>query len=593
MAVGIGSEAGEATASLGMQTAVQLMQSMIHVLEALAGRQNKIYRDPDTDRGLTVLLNHAKGGGMVMQSVVDQDDSATFAESLKEYHVPFVKVQEKGAEHAIFLTRDTDRASVETAYRRFSLLSGIGMNEVSAKEFIELSDRQDATKIAGLKSEEVELFRMKMAGREGTYAVLRSETGFDLLFLKKDREVMEKAFKDMVYELSGEAGDRYRKSLCEDLMKRDRFLSEAVPKDESIHYIADAEKPNEFLAVTKDGFSFHSVQLLDGICRDAEGKKLYEHDRLLPFIRQLKKPVLLEESEMLFVKGIDRNGQAILEEQGKIMKYCEEVKQLISRRPFYHGIRPRAVEQHEKIRTLSRLDADQISRLYTAVKEANFLESVAITQNSIAYPVTIEKEMEEILSRTIYRGLSDLEKIEDTVYFENRGDLHDLSAPKYLLDAGDGRSGYVFQITKETLTIYEKGEAIEVLTGADRDLSLVELYRSMEEPVVLTEEEMRDVEERNEAIAERVQSHQHTDASEYLRTQDSHKKQELYEMKDKDDPKINRLDDRQKEAAETVFSYETKDLYIDRSILEKVTTMDFHRRLEQHTVLTKTEERQE
>ena len=591
MAVGIGSEVGEATASYGMQTAVQLMESLIHVMEALAGRQNRFYRDPDTDRGLMILLQHAKDGGMICQSLIAKEDSDLFAQSLKEYHVPFVRVQEKGKEQSIFLTRDSDRASVEMAYHRFSLLSGIGMNEISAKEFIELSDRQDVTKISGLKPEEVELFRMKMTGREGTYSCLKEESGYALLFLKKDKEIMEKAFKDMVYELSGEAGDLYRKNLVTDLKLRDHFLSDAVPKDSSIQYIADAEWPNEFLAVTKDGFSLHSVQLLDGRYQDVEGKRIYEHDKLLGFVRQLKKPVVLTEQEMLFCQGIDRNGKAVLVEQRKVKELCDEVKSEVSHRPFYHGIRPRAIEKQEKIHTLSHLDADQISRLYTAVKEAGFLESVAITQDSVAYPATIAMEMNEILNNTVYRGLSDIEKVEDMVYYENRGDLHDLATPKYLLDVGNGRSGYTFEIREDSLTIYEKGKEMEVVSGLDRDITLVELYQSMEEPVVLSEEEMSDTEKRNEAIAERVQEHQHTDAKEYLETQDIHKKQELYEIKDGEDPKIERLDGRQKEAIRTVFDYEVKDLYIDRSLLEKVTMLDFHRRLEQHTVLTETQER--
>ncbi len=565
----ISDQAGEQVYRGVKNTAKELSEWLMKLLDKITSIRVSTYKDKDAiDKGTKLIMAHGKNGGLLEKLEVPKEREEQLAKCLEEYRVPFSRMNvkdENGKNHSLFVIRDIDKPSVDLAWKRFSIISMEGLNQVTPGEFADLAQGQDVEVRHGLTREEMEVFRQKMAGRSGTYAFLEGEKGFDLYSLKKDHDSVDKSIKDMAYDLAGETGDQYRAQLKEDIQKRDEFLKNAVP-EEGIVYVVDAKAPNNFLVVTKDGFSTHAIDKTQKGLKDIDGKTHIGHDNLLLYTQDLKAPVILRDFSL--IEGFTRDGKAVLS-PGFEESY-NSVKAELSGMESFHGIRDKRTERKDRILTLDGLSSEQISKVYLAVKEEGLKDEVVVMQDSVAYPESLKDRVEPMLDKALYEDMSPLEKMQEELRLEGRGLLLTSAILEekdavYLIDAAAGRQNAVFKIDEKGMDVIDKGETIGHVDcmSSDFEKQLTAFYEAMKEPVVLTKDEMEgDKTLRNQAITEKL--HPESEAKDFLEHGDSRKKEELYAHHDMNDPKIERMDSRQREALRYSCTLETTNITLDR-----------------------------
>ncbi len=358
MAAGIGVDAGQREADLVSNTSVQVMEALINLLKALASKKDYSFSDVN-DKGMKAITDHIRKGGKVRQSIIDKKDAAIFEQAFRAYHIPYAQVEWKdaeGEEKRVYFTRDgaadgtrtalpSDARLLEEAWKMFALRMREGLNEITVEEFLRAAEGQEAVRLCGLTPEERELFRRTMAGRNGSYAFADGDEPqtTDILYLKKDEAQIDRAFKDVCYAFSGRDGKEYRRLLRTDLKARDSFYENALPAGNETVFLVDAEKPNEFIAVTRSGYSTHSIQAGKNsgsaeTCEDRDGRLFHTHRDLMRYVEQLKKPVILQAEEFPLVKGFLRDGRADAPDYQEAREIFRELKETLSDRPFYRGI---------------------------------------------------------------------------------------------------------------------------------------------------------------------------------------------------------------------------------------------------------------
>jgi len=357
MAAGIGMDAGQREADLVSGTSVQVMEALINLLRALASKKEYSFSDVD-DKGMKAITDHIRQGGKVCQSIVDTKDAASFEKALKAYHIPFAQVawqETNGRGKRVYFTRDgssesvrkvlpSDARRLEKAWKMFALRLREGLGEVTIQDFLKAADGQEAVRLCGLSTEERELFGKQMAGRTGSYAFADGEeTGTtDVLYLKKDEEQVTQAFTDVCYIFSGKKGAEYREKVREELLAREAFYKDALPEGHETVFIVDAEKPNEFIAVTETGFSVHSIQIRKNgqkeVCEDRGGRLYPTHSELMRSVEGLQKPVILQAEDFPLIKGFSRDGKAEALESQEAKEIYTKLRETLADKPYYRGI---------------------------------------------------------------------------------------------------------------------------------------------------------------------------------------------------------------------------------------------------------------
>ena len=608
------------------QAGIQLSTAMIALLKAMSRQSKDTFKDED-DKGYQKLQWHIKHGGKVKQSIIDPEDQAAFETALRAYHVPYTKLEIKdtdGNPKEVYITRaganpevpknqrallSDDSRQINDAWKIFSVNIQAGMSEISAQDFIAAANNKNISQTQGLTQEEVEIFRKTMAGRNGSYTFTVNKDNpkkFDLLYLEKDKEQIGIALKDMAFELSGITGHAFRDQLTEDMAAEKKFKENAIPTGKETMYIVDADKPNEFISVTRDGFRTHSIQTAkektkEGqkeVYLDVDGKGYRKHNKLLDFTRELKKPVVMTAEEFKLVQGFGSDGKAILPEQSQIKNIYDKTKESLKDRSFYHGIRERQIEDIGKVYTLTNIDSDRMSTVHEAIDKAGLQTKAVIVGQSIAFPEDIKDQMDRIFDETLYKGLTPLEKIEDRTYFEGRGNISFANIKEekdtvYIVDTANGHKNYTFKISPKGLDIINDGEKIAHFDKGTKDYEdkLTNIFESMKDPVILSKEEMEgDKDTRNEALENRIQINQKSEAKNYVSNLENNKREEIHDIVDKTDKRCKKLDDRQKEAIHYVLNLKTIDTYVDRTFQEKILDFDLSSKLVQETHTTTTKE---
>lgn len=608
------------------QAGIQLSTAMIALLKAMSRQSKDTFKDED-DKGYQKLQWHIKHGGKVKQSIIDPEDQAAFETALRAYHVPYTKLEIKdtdGNPKEVYITRaganpevpknqrallSDDSRQINDAWKIFSVNIQAGMSEISAQDFIAAANNKNISQTQGLTQEEVEIFRKTMAGRNGSYTFTVNKDNpkkFDLLYLEKDKEQIGIALKDMAFELSGITGHAFRDQLTEDMAAEKKFKENAIPTGKETMYIVDADKPNEFISVTRDGFRTHSIQTAkektkEGqkeVYLDVDGKGYRKHNKLLDFTRELKKPVVMTAEEFKLVQGFGSDGKAILPEQSQIKNIYDKTKESLKDRSFYHGIRERQIEDIGKVYTLTNIDSDRMSTVHEAIDKAGLQTKAVIVGQSIAFPEDIKDQMDRIFDETLYKGLTPLEKIEDRTYFEGRGNISFANIKEekdtvYIVDTANGHKNYTFKISPKGLDIINDGEKIAHFDKGTKDYEdkLTNIFESMKDPVILSKEEMEgDKDTRNEALENRIQINQKSEAKNYVSNLENNKREEIHDIVNETNERCKKLDDRQKEAIHYVLNLKTIDTYVDRTFQEKILDFDLSSKLVQETHTTTTKE---
>lgn len=608
------------------QAGIQLSTAMIALLKAMSRQSKDTFKDED-DKGYQKLQWHIKHGGKVKQSIIDPEDQVAFETALRVYHVPYIKLEIKdtdGNPKEVYITRAganpevpknqralliDDSRQINDAWKMFSVNIQAGMSEISAQDFIAAANNKNISQTQGLTKEEVEIFRKTMAGRNGSYTFTVNKDNpkkFDLLYLEKDKEQIGIALKDMAFELSGITGHAFREQLIEDMAAEKKFKENAIPTGKETMYIVDADKPNEFISVTKDGFRTHSIQIAkektkEGqkeVYLDVDGKGYRKHNKLLDFTRELKKPIVMTAEEFKLVQGFGSDGKAILPEQSQIKGIYEQTKESLKDRSFYHGIRARQIEDIGKVYTLTNIDSDRMSKVHEAIDKAGLQTKAVIVGQSIAFPEDIKDQMDRIFDETLYKRLTPFEKIEDRTYFEGRGNISFANIKEekdsvYIVDTANGHKNYTFKVSPKGLDIINDGEKIAHFDKGTKDYEdkLSTIFESMKDPVILSKEEMEgDKDTRNEALETRMQINQKSEAKNYVSNLENNKREEIHDVVDETDERCKKLDDRQKEAIHYVLNLKTIDTYVDRTFQEKILDFDLSSKLVQETHTTTTKE---
>lgn len=619
MSAGVGMEVGAKEEALVAQAGIQLSAAMIALLKALARKNKDVFRDED-NKGDTKIHWHIVHGGKVNQNIIDPEDQVAFETALQAYHVPYSKMEIKDADgnpKEIYITRaganpgltstqkvllSNDSKQVEQAWKMFSINIQAGLSEMTANDFIAAADGKEVIQTQGLKPEEVEIFRHTMAGKNGSYAFTvnaQDPNKSDLLYLKKDQEQVDIALKDMAFELSGMTGHAFHEQLLEDMAAEKKFKSNAIPTGKETLFIVDADKPNEFISVTKNGFNTHSVQTIqeetrDGkkdIFADIDGKRYQGHEKLLDLAKELKKPVVMTAEEFKLVQGFGADGKAILAEQSQIKDIYDTTKDSLKDRSFYHGIRGRQIEDIGKVYTLQDVDTDRIAQIHEAIDKANLQTKAVVVGHSVAFPEDIKDQMTKIFDNTLYKGLTPLEKVEDRTYFEGRGkvtfdNIKEEKDSVYIVDTAAGRRNYAFKISPTGLDVMDNGSKIAHFDKDTQDYidKVSGIFESMKDPVILSKDEMEgDKDTRNTALESRMQVNQRSEAKDFVSNLEDNKRQEIHDVINETEDRYLKLDDRQKEAIHYVTTLKTIDTYVDRTFGEKVMDFDLSSKLVQHT----------
>ena len=107
MSAGIGMEAGQQETYFAAQTASQIAEALVNLLRALGRRRTERYSD-DFDKGTKLITRHVDQGGLLRQSIMEERDADTFANTLREMHIPYMQIQVRDNESGIqriFYTR--------------------------------------------------------------------------------------------------------------------------------------------------------------------------------------------------------------------------------------------------------------------------------------------------------------------------------------------------------------------------------------------------------------------------------------------------------------------------------------------------------
>ncbi len=108
MAGDIGGELGARELDLYNQAVTEATKSLIELLKQLSMGKGKSFNDKKADKGIKMILKHAKSGGEIKGSVIEKDENHEFEKSLREQRVPFARIKIKdreGDSSFIYLTR--------------------------------------------------------------------------------------------------------------------------------------------------------------------------------------------------------------------------------------------------------------------------------------------------------------------------------------------------------------------------------------------------------------------------------------------------------------------------------------------------------
>ena len=580
-------------AARSMDKFIELLRTM------LEDRKRQIKYHDEGDEGIQAILRHLKKGGEVRMQDVPREYAPMFEAIVKSQGVPYFKIEsgEGDGRRCVFITRNKDSKLMEDVWGKFHTELNIGMSEYPASEFINMTQGQDIRRSIGYDEVEVEVFRRKMAERNGAYAVIESdsESGkFDIMYMPRDHEEVDNAFRDMQYELSGDKGHIYKNTLSSDITERKAFEDRISPKRGETLYIVDSKNPNNFISVTATGFAVHSLKASEEILKNGRKQEIitdtnviqsniFDKDRILHFAEGLTKPVVLSQKEMSLVTGIAPDGSAIVAKHDNFKNFYEDFrKELSSRDDLYNGLSVRKMERIGRTYTLMNIPNNKMSEIYEAFRGAGLESRTAVVGDSVAYTESDKAIVTELLNGILYDGMTSLEMAESRLYYEGHGNI-ELQKPaitKYLISARDPE--FVIRIKPEGMDIFKNGAVANEIAREDEQYEplLIKLISSMKEPVVLSEEEIAtSKEEKTDIINSRRSINQRSEALNYLQDVENNKKAEIHGIEHESEAK--HLDSRQQEAVRSHLRHETVDTFVDRTFTEKIMDMDISKKLRQ------------
>ena len=590
------------------------IQTLMSILEGFLDRRN--YTGEDM-RGLTVILKHLKKGGNANLSTVDMNNAEAVASILKSLKVPFAVMRDGDTGKCVFVTRDIprDRELVKEAFKRFAVAKGADLQQIPIDEFLRYNENKQVKHMDGLDAAELEVFRERMKKYSGQYAVIRNEKDpkkFDIYYPNSKARETEGAVKDMAYDFAGKEGRRYRETVEDFLNKKEVFAKKLTPPSEGVLYIVSKSDPTRFITLSADGYAIHRancqrVKAKDGTeqlsmtDRNPERHVLPSRDELIQnILSHMPDAVILPEEEMPIVKSISANGQCLFVKDAEFQGAYDSLLDRLSGMRAELPLSPAARENLQKpvLTSYLHIMRDQMDTIMDALKDVGMDRLVSIGDDGATYSIAFpegNKGIQDIVDGVLFAGQTGLEGLNSRLYNEGRMMRESINEPGLVVIDATLAGAAVMMTDKGASIRQGKDGGGETLTTLNRDSDtyekdLVNIIQGMKEPVVLTTAEYSlletDPEKFNQILASRIPSEFDTTAEkEYYRSAEQ-KQDAIYEELHKrgNAVDIDDLPERQQEAMRHFKDYEIRETFIDRTMFEKITELDFSDRKIQETM---------
>lgn len=611
MAVGDSAQQA-AIQSMGQQSQVwdEIAQLLARILSNLSERAEFT---KESNEGIKALLKHIQKGKQLDYTPIAKEDAQMVDEILRNSKIPYVMAFDSKAGHVILMTRDSDRKALEDVLNQYAIKKGTELQEIEVNDFLKAYEGREIRVEKNLDAAFVELYREKAKQYDCIYSVVESTENpgkFEIMYPREKERGCENAMKDVAYDFSGEDGRDFKHRITENIRTREDFKNNLRPAGDETVFVCSKKDPTRFLAITKDGFSVHDIQtmrekLSEGgsnvrlVDKNTASFNTFDKEKLGKYLDIIKEPVMLTADEFNIVKGISISGKAsfIKDEEFKAA-YQKLLETLDSREIGYPkrlaesaGLKKEAITGYEN---LYGSQVDEIEdRLMGTGLEKYLIQGTDQDRISIAFPERLKDKMSPIIEDVLYKDLEGYEKMQKELLYQGRGTLDIHKAEDIVIDAA--LPGVALFFDKDCMNIVQRATEEERAQGKknipldriDRgdplyDEKVSKIISSMKEVVVIDKDEYRgksgDEAELSKLIRSRIPSEHKTDAvNEYEKFIEEHQKS-MYEAIHKqanDTDHMDELTEKQQEAVRAHYSRSYEDIYVSRSIAEKVTTMDF------------------
>lgn len=394
-------------------------------------------------QGIKALLDHIRGGGGTLTSVVSEQRAEDFKELLKKEHIPYVEIEHVDLhtkERSIFFVyRDCDQAGVKEVLKQFEITLDQSCHEVDLDTFTAMMDKKPYGTVYGLSKAELYAFREAAKDYNFYYSVVAD--GDRYAVVGSDTKILSDVTADMSYNLSGNKGREYEASLQNYFQMQEDFTERMKPELGKVKYIVNAKNPANFISIDEQGITTHSVgrrpeRGTDGVVRDViyDCRHVtysgYDREKLKQLALELHNPIILSEAEFSLVKGLSKTKEAILS-QDYIQQHKDFVETMKKRKPDFARVpRRKPMYAKEDLIGLSNLPMEVVNVI--AQLE---IPKVYVDGSDIAYPKELQDSMNILLEELLYQGMTAEEKAELKQNIEGR---EENSAMEYMLQIENG-----------------------------------------------------------------------------------------------------------------------------------------------------------
>lgn len=140
----LGGEIGARELDMYNQSLTEVSKALIELIKQIATGKGESFDDKNVDKGIKMILKHAKDGGEIKGSIIEKNENDAFEKSLKDQRVPFAKIRigdKEGGRSFIYLTRGelsipgkekiNDSQKVYKAYEK---IRGLGEKDKQGKD---------------------------------------------------------------------------------------------------------------------------------------------------------------------------------------------------------------------------------------------------------------------------------------------------------------------------------------------------------------------------------------------------------------------------------------------------------------------------
>ena len=505
------------------------MQFIYDILVQLTNKQK--YADTAQNKVTKDMLKHIKKGGEVHNMMVPVEDTQLMQECMNRYHVIFLNIEnpKKACENdgqTVFLFKDNERKKVEMALALYRAQKGLG-SYINETELLEQNEGKNINVIAGLNTYELEVFKKHSKEELLTYSIKKNNETHEFEILVPDT-AMEKAsniLNKTVYETSGKEGEELVSEIEQYFDSEKQFREEVnVTRKNDVVYIVDMLEPSKYISVQKEQYAIHFTE------QDQNGN-LYDNntvvkeksiDNLMKYVSSMNKPVVVSEKEMILVNNIDSKGNVSLPEKKIYDENYKKLKKSLKDRKDYYRTDFKINKEYDSahIYKYQNLSEAQCQAVYMELKRQG-IDNAFVYNSTLAFTEDVKGEVDNILNDVLYTDMSELEKAENEMYYQGRGQvlLSEVSdTNQYIIDADSPEN--VICIDENGFILLVNGTVRVSSTRNSEQYAnfLLKSIHSFSNPICLNEEE-KNSPEQVKIIQSKIPYLQHNEASEVLNAQ--------------------------------------------------------------------------